>query len=413
MAIQPFMWQGGQAISTPEAAQRQRAIAEALMAQAQTPAQNWAEGLADVTGALSGSLINNRVSQAEEQGRIGAAEALAGLSPQSGFGDIATALSNPWLSGPQSTVAAALLQQNLQNADPLRQMQIEEARINLERLKTPQPSYINVGDGTLFNETTGEFLQAPGFGAAQAPDLVELFDETTGLPYKAQWNPATGGFERVGGVKAPTGGLTVTTDPETGLTTVTQGGTGKFETTAQGEFGKMFADLQSQGVSAVSGLDTLAAMEQQMADPNFYSGFGADQLLAARQAAAAMGINPEGVTSMETFNSLSKQAALASMGGSLGSGFSNADRSFVEQQVASLQSTPEGNRQLINLQRKILQRKIDIAVLANQYREQNGKLDGGFTEALKQYAEQNPLFATEATQGGGSEVDSILEKYGI
>ena len=54
-----------------------------------------------------------------------------------------------------------------------------------------------------------------------APDLAELYDEATGLPYKAVWNPATGEFERVGGVKAASG-MSITTNPD-GTVGVTQG----------------------------------------------------------------------------------------------------------------------------------------------------------------------------------------------
>ena len=39
----------------------------------------------------------------------------------------------------------------------------------------------------------------------KAPSITELYDEQTGQPYKAVFNPQTGGFERVGGVKAPSG----------------------------------------------------------------------------------------------------------------------------------------------------------------------------------------------------------------
>lgn len=39
----------------------------------------------------------------------------------------------------------------------------------------------------------------------QAPGLVELFDEATGQPYKARYNPQTGEYDRVGGIKAPSG----------------------------------------------------------------------------------------------------------------------------------------------------------------------------------------------------------------
>lgn len=47
-------------------------------------------------------------------------------------------------------------------------------------------------------------IEKAKLGAA-GPDLVELFDEQTGQPYKAKYNPQTGGFDRVGGVKAPNG----------------------------------------------------------------------------------------------------------------------------------------------------------------------------------------------------------------
>jgi hypothetical protein len=57
--------------------------------------------------------------------------------------------------------------------------------------------------------------------APTAPDLVELYDPETGMPYKATFNPQTGQFDRVGGVKAPSGML-VQTGPDGGVT-VAQG----------------------------------------------------------------------------------------------------------------------------------------------------------------------------------------------
>lgn len=57
----------------------------------------------------------------------------------------------------------------------------------------------------------GVFESDRGFGLQQqaaasqrqrAPQLVELYDEQTGQPYKAAYNPMTGGFDRVGGVKS-------------------------------------------------------------------------------------------------------------------------------------------------------------------------------------------------------------------
>jgi hypothetical protein len=53
------------------------------------------------------------------------------------------------------------------------------------------------------------------------PKLFDLYDEATGQPYKAQWNPQTGEFERVGGIKAPNG-TTLSVGPD-GQVSFTQG----------------------------------------------------------------------------------------------------------------------------------------------------------------------------------------------
>lgn len=63
---------------------------------------------------------------------------------------------------------------------------------------------------------------ASAANAPQAPDLVELYDPQTGLPYKASWNPQTRAFDRVGGVKAPSG-TNLSVDPQTGAVTFQQG----------------------------------------------------------------------------------------------------------------------------------------------------------------------------------------------
>ena len=56
-------------------------------------------------------------------------------------------------------------------------------------------------------------LDAQKASQTGAPKLVELYDEKTGQPYKAVFNPQTGGYDRVGGTKAPNGtSLTVGPD---------------------------------------------------------------------------------------------------------------------------------------------------------------------------------------------------------
>jgi hypothetical protein len=168
-----------------------------------------------------------------------------------------------------------------------------------------------------------------------------------------------------------------------------------------------YASYSEGGMAAQDALNNLSIMEQLASEPGFYSGAMADQVLQVKRAAVAMGASPDLVESEETFNAIAKKTALDVMGGSLGVGFSNADRDFVTSMVPGLQNTPSGNAAIIDIQRKIQKRRIDLAVLADQYAEQNGNLSG-FAKFTKDWAEENPLFpkaeaAASATSGGGKE----------
>lgn len=71
----------------------------------------------------------------------------------------------------------------------------------LEAQKPVKPLEVN---GRLVDpnsyEVLADFSTPP---KPEEPKLVELYDNQTGYPYKAQYNPATGGYDRVGGLKTP------------------------------------------------------------------------------------------------------------------------------------------------------------------------------------------------------------------
>lgn len=162
-----------------------------------------------------------------------------------------------------------------------------------------------------------------------------------------------------------------------------------------------FAGYNKAGRSAQSALTSLDVLERAAESPDFYSGPGAEKfVLPIRQATAAFGGDPKAAATMETFRANASKAALESMGGSLGAGFSNADRDFVLNQVPNLATSPEGNKQLIQITRKVKQREIEIAKMARDYASKNkGRLDSGFEDKLTEYAEKNPLFPRAAGNG--------------
>jgi hypothetical protein len=170
----------------------------------------------------------------------------------------------------------------------------------------------------------------------------------------------------------------------------------KERASGKGGFASTANEITTEGRHAQDSINTIGAMRNTLSDPNFYSGPGADQVLALKRMAVALGGDPDQVSSMESFGALSKKAALDAMGGSLGSGFSNADRSFVTEQVASAQNTPQGNLAVLNITEKLQRRKIDIAKMARKYEQDNGQIDNGFYDQIETWSEANPLFPEAA-----------------
>jgi hypothetical protein len=180
-----------------------------------------------------------------------------------------------------------------------------------------------------------------------------------------------------------------------------QSGERSYDQKVGGAYGDFFVEGQKAGRTASGQLLNLGMMEKLVDDPSFYSGAGAERfVLPLKQTISSLGGDANSVkdsaSAMETFRSLASKSALDAMGGSLGAGFSNADRDFVINQVPNLSNTPEGNKRLIAVQRALAQRTRDIAELQREWVKRNGRLDEKFDAQLSDWAERTPLFKAEA-----------------
>jgi hypothetical protein len=242
--------------------------------------------LANAQGGIMPALMGGSPASPEQ---VAQAQAMGQQQPQpqpqqQGAPDqmsLLRALSNPFLSQEQRAVLQTLYQQQVQEQeaardqqtwmerqryeqeaqrnDPAYQIGLEKSRIELEDAKKPkQQPLINAGDGQVFDPNTQKWISSPT-GGTKPPQVVELFDEATGQPYKATWNPETREYERVGGVKARSG-MQLTTNPD-GTVTLTEGAIGGLPklTEAEGrnsgfygrgvESHKLLNDLESEGTS--------------------------------------------------------------------------------------------------------------------------------------------------------------------
>lgn len=375
----PFIWgQGGEKL-TPGQVKIMRELAAAKAARNDVP-DTLGEGLASVGDALLYNSNMARANEAESAGMSAVQQALAEARASGDPNAFLDVMGNEWASPGQQLIAGELYKSSKPD------WQTMESGGDILRWNQNDP-----------NSQPSVFYDGPD-APMEPPQIAEQYDPVTGQPTKKQWNAATGTWEDFGGVAAP---------KEPVVTVNTGDGSSQWNKTIDENNAKRYIAFQDEANAAQSALNSFAAMEGLLNDPDLYSGAGGEQVLGLKRVAAAMGLNPDGVTSAETFNALSKQAALDVMGGSLGTGFSNADRDFVIDQVANLGNTPEGNRRIIGIQQKIAQRKIEISQLATAYVQKFGQLDAGFDNVLRQYAEENPLFPKKEA---GALPDGVTEE---
>lgn len=234
------------------------------------------------------------------------------------------------------------------------------------------------------------------------PAIIRLIDERNQRAIANPSDPSIQIIDAAIAKETASTGLRIETTPD-GMMTVTQGDAGPGQPVSEKYYGKgvgeydakAFGDMRTAGRAAIGTLSTLDRLDQLVDDQTFYSGFAGPAVKTGKQLLAALGVaDADSVQSVEEFQGLTAKAALDRMGGSLGTGFSNADRDFVMAMGANMDSTPAGNHSLIEAHRRIAQREIEIAKMAREYaRKHGGRLDFNFEDELSAWADANPLFA--------------------
>lgn len=246
---------------------------------------------------------------------------------------------------------------------------------------------------------------------SEAKRSVQTIYDAQGNEQKVWFDENTGAMTPIGGSKS----AVLTPEEEAQKIRLAEAGRSQINNNMPGQttetaydkeigtkYANRFMEVQDKGSNASRGLNTIAVMRQAMNQPGFYSGTGAQAVQYGKRLLSSLGVSDaevNGLASMEQFSSMSKQAALDAMGGSLGNGFSNADRDFVTGQVAALDTSEPGNRALLDIQEKVLKRQQEIAKMAGDYANKHGgRIDAGFDSLLIDWSEKNPLFPNTGTQ---------------
>lgn len=221
-APSPFFWGGnGQQLSYEQTKKRQQ-VADALAARGDTP-QTFGAGLNRIGEALLAKSYGDQAAAAETAGADSRKAAIDALlaNPDPTMQDIAGALGNDWVANDpgSSAIVQALMAQEVQQNDPLRQMQIEKMGLELEGMRNPpidpfantkviNDQIVGVGDGGY--EVLGDYRDPADPNKAPTVQKVLLED---GSEMAVQWDGASQSWVPI---NAPEGGGTL--KPGNGLT---------------------------------------------------------------------------------------------------------------------------------------------------------------------------------------------------
>jgi hypothetical protein len=165
--------------------------------------------------------------------------------------------------------------------------------------------------------------------------------------------------------------------------------------------------LMQQGAAGAGSMNANLDQMSELLDQGLATGAGAGTMLDYDKLALAisdrtgfdLGVDPETVGSGEAMRALGNKMALELRNPANGAGMpgsmSDSDREFLTASMPGLGMTPEGNRILIGLMRKVNDRKIQVARLADQYILENSTLNAGFNDYLAANLGNQPLVTAE------------------
>ncbi|MGF6434326.1 hypothetical protein [Bradyrhizobium elkanii] len=154
-----------------------------------------------------------------------------------------------------------------------------------------------------------------------------------------------------------------------------------------------YQSLVESGTKAQMEIPQLELLQEQMKDPNFFSGAGEKYNLLYKRLKSAVGIDPEVAVPQEYLRKATAANVLSSLGALKGLGqIRVAEINMAREAAASPENSVPANQLLVEISKRTHQRNADIAEMAQNYKEKNGVLDAGFDKAVTQYYKQHPLF---------------------
>ena len=168
----------------------------------------------------------------------------------------------------------------------------------------------------------------------------------------------------------------------------------EYEKKMGGFYAERNINMANDAAAAVDALNTIQVQRNLTQDPSFRSGAGQELFNNASSLLEQLGIGEADIASGEAFRAFASQSVLDALGGSLGTGVSNADVTFINNTVANLSNTGAGIQTILDIREKLYRRKLETAELARQWMSDNNTqfLDQRWDQYIAKWNDDNPIF---------------------
>jgi hypothetical protein len=161
-----------------------------------------------------------------------------------------------------------------------------------------------------------------------------------------------------------------------------------------------FQGIQTSGQQAPAQIARFKQIDRLLGD--YEGGKFAPQALGMASALNSLGLKMDPkMSNAQAADAVGKQLVLELNGGSLGTGFSNADREFLEKTVPGILQGSGSRRQLIQMGVATAQRKQDVAQKARAWQQRFGRIDAAdatgktFQDYLDGWSAAHPVFGAQ------------------
>lgn len=274
------------------------------------------------------------------------------------------AAQNPWMNDSQRAIVNALLQNQMQQADPMRQLQMQKAQLEIDALRAkPQTEYgfTTLPDGTVLRTDKRSGNAEPIYSAGQKPtsDMQEYeFARTQG--YQGTFADYQQAMKKAGATNVST---TVNGEP----------GDGALRKKLDEKTGENWAAYQEAGVNSAGTMQDMQMMDELIK-------LAPQGPIQGRLAEAFPGVSSAG----DAFQSIVKRVAPTLRAPGSGS-TSDIEYDGMLRSLPALRNTPEANTMISQIMKAKSQINMERAEVISQYRQGNISA----AQAERQIAEVN------------------------